>query len=98
MAQDDSGSENRNITQGDQLGPYKTDAIIGAGGMGEVFRATDTRLHRTVAIKVLPRDRRHGSRTQTKVPTGGARRLGAQSSQYRHAATTSQVTTASITW
>ncbi len=42
---------------GAQLGPYKIDAPIGAGGMGEVFRATDTRLHRTVAIKILPRDK-----------------------------------------
>src|SRR5271169_5087846 len=40
---------------GSQLGPYKIEAPIGAGGMGEVFRATDTRLHRTVAIKILPR-------------------------------------------
>ncbi len=42
---------------GTQLGPYKIEAPIGAGGMGEVFRATDTRLHRTVAIKILPRDK-----------------------------------------
>jgi serine/threonine protein kinase/Tol biopolymer transport system component len=42
---------------GAQLGPYRIDALIGAGGMGEVFRATDTRLHRTVAIKILPRDK-----------------------------------------
>src|SRR5438132_4502411 len=42
---------------GSQLGPYKIEAPIGAGGMGEVFRAHDTRLHRTVAIKVLPRER-----------------------------------------
>ena len=40
-----------------QLGPYKIEAPIGAGGMGEVFRATDTRLHRTVAIKILPHDK-----------------------------------------
>src|SRR5437870_12460923 len=42
---------------GSQLGPYKIEAPIGAGGMGEVFRAHDTRLRRTVAIKVLPRER-----------------------------------------
>ena len=40
-----------------QLGPYKIEALIGAGGMGQVFRATDTRLHRTVAIKILPQDK-----------------------------------------
>jgi eukaryotic-like serine/threonine-protein kinase len=42
---------------GAHLGPYKIEAPIGAGAMGEVFRARDTRLHRTVAIKVLPHDR-----------------------------------------
>ena len=40
-----------------QLGPYKIESPIGAGGMGQVFRATDTRLHRTVAIKILPDDK-----------------------------------------
>src|ERR1041385_8862041 len=36
-----------------QLGPYKVVSLIGAGGMGEVYRAHDTRLRRDVAIKVL---------------------------------------------
>jgi serine/threonine protein kinase/tetratricopeptide (TPR) repeat protein len=39
---------------GHRLGPYLIEAPVGAGGMGEVFRAVDIRLHRTVAIKVLP--------------------------------------------
>jgi eukaryotic-like serine/threonine-protein kinase len=39
------------------LGPYKIEGRIGVGGMGEVFRATDTRLYRTVAIKLLPQGR-----------------------------------------
>ena len=42
------------LTAGTRLGPYEIRDQIGAGGMGEVYRATDTRLDRTVAIKVLP--------------------------------------------
>jgi serine/threonine protein kinase len=39
---------------GTRLGPYNLLAPLGAGGMGEVYRATDTRLKRHVAIKILP--------------------------------------------
>ena len=42
------------LLPGTRLGPYAITASIGAGGMGEVYKATDTRLDRTVAIKVLP--------------------------------------------
>ena len=38
---------------GTRLGPYEVNAPLGAGGMGEVWKARDTRLDRTVAIKVL---------------------------------------------
>ena len=41
------------LTAGTQLGPYEVIGLIGAGGMGEVYRARDTRLHRDVAVKVL---------------------------------------------
>ena len=42
------------LDRGTKLGPYQIESPIGAGGMGEVYKATDTRLERTVAIKVLP--------------------------------------------
>lgn len=41
---------------GSRLGPYEISSLLGAGGMGEVYRARDTRLGREVAIKVLPRE------------------------------------------
>src|SRR5438067_11748008 len=44
------------IAVGTQLGPYEIIAPLGAGGMGEVYRAKDARLNREVAIKVLPTD------------------------------------------
>src|ERR1022692_4890869 len=42
------------LTSGAKLGPYEIQSMVGAGGMGEVYRAHDSRLNRTVAIKVLP--------------------------------------------
>ncbi len=44
------------LKSGTPLGPYEILSPIGAGGMGEVYRARDTKLHREVAIKVLPAD------------------------------------------
>jgi len=53
------------ISSGTRLGPYEIVAPIGAGGMGEVYKARDTRLDRTVAVKVLPAE--FASNAQFKV-------------------------------
>jgi serine/threonine-protein kinase len=50
------GTGGRRIAEGEHLGPYEILALVGAGAMGEVYKARDTRLGRTVAIKVLPAD------------------------------------------
>ena len=44
------------LVPGVRVGPYEILSALGAGGMGEVYRATDTNLKRQVAIKVLPQD------------------------------------------
>jgi eukaryotic-like serine/threonine-protein kinase len=54
------------LSAGDKLGPYEIIAPIGAGGMGDVYKARDTRLDRSVAVKVLPEriDAREDLRTR----------------------------------
>jgi serine/threonine protein kinase len=47
------------LTSGTKLGPYEIQSPLGAGGMGEVYRATDTKLGRNVALKVLPAEMAH---------------------------------------
>ena len=49
------------LTPGTRLGPYAIAAQIGVGGMGEVYRGTDTKLKRQVAIKVETRGERMGT-------------------------------------
>ncbi len=51
-----AGTEQRHFPKGSRLGPYEISSSIGAGGMGEVFRARDTRLNRDVAVQVVPRE------------------------------------------
>ena len=47
------------LGDGSKLGPHQIEVLLGAGGMGQVYRAFDTRLHRTIAIKVLAREKFH---------------------------------------
>src|ERR1700730_749649 len=51
---DYNDAQRMGLMSGTKLGPYEIVSPLGAGGMGEVYRARDTRLERTVAIKVLP--------------------------------------------
>src|ERR1039458_8931324 len=69
------------LSSGDKLGPYEILSAIGAGGMGEVYRAKDTKLGRQVAIKVLPGHlaanpsarKRHGPRARAPRSLGRRR-------------------------
>src|SRR3974390_3354053 len=58
------------LTPGSRFGPYEILAPLGVGGMGEVFRARDTRLGRQVAVKILPEavagDAPRGRRVETE--------------------------------
>jgi serine/threonine protein kinase/Tol biopolymer transport system component len=47
-------ADNSGVQLGSSLGPYRIDSLLGVGGMGEVYRARDTKLNRDVAIKILP--------------------------------------------
>src|SRR5262245_34447311 len=67
-----------------RLGPYEILSPLGAGGMGEVYRARDTRFGREVAIRVLPPEVCAESRPTRTVRAGGALRLGAEPSEHRH--------------
>lgn len=49
-----ANSTGMTLAAGSRLGPYEIISLVGAGGMGEVYRAHDARLQRNVAIKILP--------------------------------------------
>src|ERR1700680_4885760 len=69
------------LSAGTKLGSYEVFAPIGAGGMGEVYQAHDTKLGRDVAIKVLPEAFAHDpERLSARSQDAG----GAQSSQHRY--------------
>ena len=74
----------KRLEPGEKLGPYTINEWIGAGGMGEVYRARDPRLGRDVAIKILPRAVSCRPGSAAALRAGGARGCRTQSSQHRH--------------
>ncbi len=72
------------LETGSRLGPYEILAPLGAGGMGEVYRARDTRLAREVAIKVLPEEIAVGPGASQALREGSAVGLGAEPPEHRH--------------
>ena len=72
------------LAPGSKLGPYEILSLLGAGGMGEVYRARDPRLGREVAIKVLPAERMADEEPPPALRPGGPRRFRPQPSEHRH--------------
>ena len=73
------------LNAGTRLGPYEILSAAGAGGMGEVYKARDTRLDRTVAIKVLPDSPRRSRRIARAVRARSQNDRQPESSAHLHA-------------
>ena len=77
---------------------YEVQALIAAGGMGEVYRAVDTRLNRTVAIKMLPEHVSNDPERRGALQARSEHRLQPESSAHLHALRRRESRTASTTW
>lgn len=76
------------LTPDSKLGPYELQVAVGAGGMGEVYRARDTRLDRIVAIKTLP----------THLSSNAERAISALNHRISAPSTTWAIRTGEVTW
>jgi serine/threonine protein kinase len=85
------------LDPGTRLGPYEIVRRVGAGGMGEVWKARDTRLDRTVAIKVLPPDLTTDAAARQRFERE-ARAVAALSHPHICPRSTSAIRTGSTSW
>ena len=77
-----TGSPIMALAVGSRLGPYEIEAPLGAGGMGEVYRARDGRLDRAVAVKVLPEGFAHDAGRRARFERRGEGRRGPLSPEH----------------
>ena len=86
------------LTPGTRLGPYEILAPLGAGGMGEVYRARDTRLGRDVAVKVLPQHLSANAEVRARFEREAKTVSSLEPSAHLHAASTSAARARPTTW